>query len=176
MPELRLNLITREWVIIATERAKRPDDFRQKRDKKYLPQAVLLPHHRVRRHSLGCGAAAEERRRNGAGTARAGDGVGSSGGLLHASLPESDGSAVASQAGAVGLHRGGAGSLRLGGEPRAARKRAGEDAAVRQQGRVPGDPEHAGGEFAGADGAGGEGDRGGGAPRPATAGCETPER
>ena len=33
MPELRLNLITREWVIIATERAKRPDEFRQKRDK-----------------------------------------------------------------------------------------------------------------------------------------------
>lgn len=28
MPELRLNLVTREWVIIATERAKRPQDFR----------------------------------------------------------------------------------------------------------------------------------------------------
>jgi UDPglucose--hexose-1-phosphate uridylyltransferase len=28
MPELRLNLVTREWVIIATERAKRPTDFR----------------------------------------------------------------------------------------------------------------------------------------------------
>ncbi|MDO8426534.1 MAG: galactose-1-phosphate uridylyltransferase [Deltaproteobacteria bacterium] len=28
MPELRLNLVTREWVIIATERAKRPMDFR----------------------------------------------------------------------------------------------------------------------------------------------------
>ncbi len=40
MPELRLNLITREWVIIATERAKRPDDFRQKKDKKYLPERV----------------------------------------------------------------------------------------------------------------------------------------
>lgn len=38
MPELRLNLITREWVIIATERAKRPDEFRQRRDKKYLPE------------------------------------------------------------------------------------------------------------------------------------------
>jgi len=38
MPELRLNLITREWVIIATERAKRPDDFRQKRERKYLPE------------------------------------------------------------------------------------------------------------------------------------------
>lgn len=28
MPELRLNLVTREWVIIATERAKRPQDFK----------------------------------------------------------------------------------------------------------------------------------------------------
>jgi len=37
MPELRLNLITREWVIIATERSKRPDDFRQKKERKYLP-------------------------------------------------------------------------------------------------------------------------------------------
>lgn len=40
MPELRLNLITREWAIIATERAKRPEEFRQKRDKKYLPERV----------------------------------------------------------------------------------------------------------------------------------------
>lgn len=40
MPELRLNLITREWVIIATERAKRPDDFRQRKDKKYLPERL----------------------------------------------------------------------------------------------------------------------------------------
>ena len=38
MSELRLNLITREWVIIATERAKRPDDFRQKKDHKFLPE------------------------------------------------------------------------------------------------------------------------------------------
>ncbi|MCE5194663.1 MAG: galactose-1-phosphate uridylyltransferase [Nitrospiraceae bacterium] len=38
MPELRLNLITREWVIIATERAKRPDEFRSKKDKKILPE------------------------------------------------------------------------------------------------------------------------------------------
>ncbi len=37
MPELRLNLVTREWVIISTGRAKRPEDFRQKRDKKILP-------------------------------------------------------------------------------------------------------------------------------------------
>jgi UDPglucose--hexose-1-phosphate uridylyltransferase len=37
MPELRLNLITREWVIIATERAKKPDYFMQKRNRKILP-------------------------------------------------------------------------------------------------------------------------------------------
>ena len=29
MTELRQNLITRDWVIIATERAKRPDEFTQ---------------------------------------------------------------------------------------------------------------------------------------------------
>ena len=28
MPELRQNRLTKEWVIIATERAKRPQDFR----------------------------------------------------------------------------------------------------------------------------------------------------
>ncbi len=38
MPEMRLNLITREWVIISTERARRPEDFRQRRDKKILPE------------------------------------------------------------------------------------------------------------------------------------------
>lgn len=38
MPELRLNLITREWVIISTERAKRPHDFRSQRDKKHVPE------------------------------------------------------------------------------------------------------------------------------------------
>jgi len=32
MPELRQNIITREWVIIATERAKRPDQFSRKRE------------------------------------------------------------------------------------------------------------------------------------------------
>ena len=32
MPELRQNLATKEWVIIATERAKRPDDFVQPKD------------------------------------------------------------------------------------------------------------------------------------------------
>ena len=40
MPELRQNLITREWVIIATERAKRPDDFRQES----LSAIALHPH------------------------------------------------------------------------------------------------------------------------------------
>lgn len=38
MPELRLNLITREWVIILSERAKRPEDFRQRKGKRYRPR------------------------------------------------------------------------------------------------------------------------------------------
>ncbi len=37
MPELRFNVITREWVTIAMERAKRPDQFRRKNEKKALP-------------------------------------------------------------------------------------------------------------------------------------------
>lgn len=37
MSELRLNLITREWVIIATERAKRPEEFRKLKNKRHLP-------------------------------------------------------------------------------------------------------------------------------------------
>jgi len=37
MSELRLNLITGEWVIIATERAKRPEEFRQAAAKRVLP-------------------------------------------------------------------------------------------------------------------------------------------
>ena len=37
MPELRQNRATKEWVIIATERAKRPDDFNPKKEKKILP-------------------------------------------------------------------------------------------------------------------------------------------
>ena len=41
MPELRHNVLTREWVIIATERAKRPEDFIKKRkEKKTLPAYV----------------------------------------------------------------------------------------------------------------------------------------
>lgn len=40
MSELRLNLITREWVIIASERAKRPHDFKQKKLRKNLPQFI----------------------------------------------------------------------------------------------------------------------------------------
>ena len=40
MPELRYNVITREWVIIATERAKRPDQFISKKEKKVLPSFV----------------------------------------------------------------------------------------------------------------------------------------
>ncbi|MEW6067989.1 MAG: galactose-1-phosphate uridylyltransferase [Nitrospirota bacterium] len=38
MSELRLNLVTREWVIISSERAKKPEDFRQRRYKKILPE------------------------------------------------------------------------------------------------------------------------------------------
>jgi len=37
MSELRLNLITGEWVIIATERAKRPEEFKQASAKRVLP-------------------------------------------------------------------------------------------------------------------------------------------
>ena len=38
MPELRYNMISREWVVIATERAKRPKDF-----KKVSQEAKPLP-------------------------------------------------------------------------------------------------------------------------------------
>jgi UDPglucose--hexose-1-phosphate uridylyltransferase len=38
MPELRYNVITREWVVIATERAKRPDQFVRKEERKRLPE------------------------------------------------------------------------------------------------------------------------------------------
>jgi UDPglucose--hexose-1-phosphate uridylyltransferase len=39
MPELRYNIISREWVVIATERAKRPKDFiRAKKEEKVLPE------------------------------------------------------------------------------------------------------------------------------------------
>jgi len=40
MPELRFNVITREWVIIATERAKRPDQFVRTKEKKVSPPYV----------------------------------------------------------------------------------------------------------------------------------------
>lgn len=40
MSEMRQNLITREWVIIATERAKRPDQFTRSRDRKPLNTAL----------------------------------------------------------------------------------------------------------------------------------------
>jgi len=38
MPELRQSRVTKDWVIIATERAKRPDEFRLERQKKELPE------------------------------------------------------------------------------------------------------------------------------------------
>ena len=37
MSELRYNLISREWVIVATERAKRPHDFIKEKEKKEVP-------------------------------------------------------------------------------------------------------------------------------------------
>ncbi|HOJ70259.1 MAG TPA: galactose-1-phosphate uridylyltransferase [Syntrophorhabdaceae bacterium] len=37
MPEIRLNTITGDWVIIATERAKRPEDFSCQKEKRELP-------------------------------------------------------------------------------------------------------------------------------------------
>jgi UDPglucose--hexose-1-phosphate uridylyltransferase len=37
MPEIRHNVLTREWVVIATERAKRPDQFIRKKGKEALP-------------------------------------------------------------------------------------------------------------------------------------------
>ncbi|OIN98067.1 galactose-1-phosphate uridylyltransferase [Candidatus Desantisbacteria bacterium CG1_02_38_46] len=37
MSELRQNLATKEWVIIATERAKRPEEFKSRKEKKELP-------------------------------------------------------------------------------------------------------------------------------------------
>lgn len=40
MPEFRQNMVSKEWVIIATERAKRPDQFLQKKGEK----APLPPH------------------------------------------------------------------------------------------------------------------------------------
>jgi UDPglucose--hexose-1-phosphate uridylyltransferase len=44
MPELRLNLITKEWVIISTERAKRPQDFKSRfRDKALPPHVDTCP-------------------------------------------------------------------------------------------------------------------------------------
>ena len=41
MPEIRQNRITREWVIIATERARRPEEFAKKtKEKKEIPKFV----------------------------------------------------------------------------------------------------------------------------------------
>ena len=41
MPELRHNILTNQWVIIATERAKRPEEFGKKnKDKKVIPSFV----------------------------------------------------------------------------------------------------------------------------------------
>ena len=41
MPELRHNILTNQWVIIATERAKRPEEFAKKvKEKKVIPPYV----------------------------------------------------------------------------------------------------------------------------------------
>jgi UDPglucose--hexose-1-phosphate uridylyltransferase len=40
MPELRQNYLTKEWVIIATERAKRPEDLKSTRTPKEVPSRV----------------------------------------------------------------------------------------------------------------------------------------
>jgi UDPglucose--hexose-1-phosphate uridylyltransferase len=40
MPELRLNQITRAWVIIAKERAKRPEEFKRAKEREPLPEHV----------------------------------------------------------------------------------------------------------------------------------------
>lgn len=38
MPEIRQNIATKEWVVISTERAKRPEDFKSLKEKKVLPE------------------------------------------------------------------------------------------------------------------------------------------
>ncbi|MCS7151501.1 MAG: galactose-1-phosphate uridylyltransferase [Endomicrobia bacterium] len=38
MPEIRQNIATKEWVVISTERAKRPEDFKTTKEKKVLPE------------------------------------------------------------------------------------------------------------------------------------------
>src|SRR5438094_9940453 len=40
MPELRQNYFTKEWVIIATERAKRPQELASRREPKTAPRHV----------------------------------------------------------------------------------------------------------------------------------------
>ena len=42
MPELRQNFFTKEWVIIATERAKRPEELVTHRPVQPLPALVKL--------------------------------------------------------------------------------------------------------------------------------------
>lgn len=44
MPEIRHNLITREWVIIATERARRPEDFAKPNVRRTMPLPNRVEH------------------------------------------------------------------------------------------------------------------------------------
>jgi UDPglucose--hexose-1-phosphate uridylyltransferase len=38
MPELRLNMMTREWVVVVCERARKPESFRARSERKYRPE------------------------------------------------------------------------------------------------------------------------------------------
>jgi galactose-1-phosphate uridylyltransferase len=42
MAELRQNYFTKEWIIIATERAKRPEELATKRPAKVVPPFISL--------------------------------------------------------------------------------------------------------------------------------------
>jgi len=55
MPELRQNYFTKEWVIIATERAKRPEDLAMHRPAKVVPPFVeTCPHLRLQTNLRSC--------------------------------------------------------------------------------------------------------------------------
>ena len=53
MPELRQNIVTRDWVIIATERGKRPSDFGPEPERKRTGFCPFCPERGMSRRS-GC--------------------------------------------------------------------------------------------------------------------------
>ncbi len=59
MPELRQNFFTKEWVIIATERAKRPEELATHRAVEPIPEFVetcpFVPAMRARHRRRCCG-------------------------------------------------------------------------------------------------------------------------